>query len=156
MWNRKRQEKTSPYELKRMSRSDVSEVLEIEKASFSEPWPAEVFKNDLSSDRVCQLVAKEGDQVVGYLVAFIRGPEFHIANVAVRSEHRRLGIGKSLLSQALKDGKEKNCTTAVLDVRESNLGAIRLYSSFGFELAGRRPHYYRLPPEDALVMSRPL
>jgi ribosomal-protein-alanine N-acetyltransferase len=38
-------------------------------------------------------------------------------------------------------------------VRESNVAAQTLYRDFGFDQAGRRPHYYIDNNEDALIMS---
>ena len=42
-----------------------------------------------------------------------------------------------------------------LEVRVSNGAAQALYRSFGFEIVGRRPHYYTDDGEDALVMTTP-
>jgi ribosomal-protein-alanine N-acetyltransferase len=39
-----------------------------------------------------------------------------------------------------------------LEVRAGSIGAIALYSSVGFVVAGRRRDYYREPVEDALLM----
>jgi ribosomal-protein-alanine N-acetyltransferase len=41
----------------------------------------------------------------------------------------------------------------LLEVRERNQEAQHLYHLFGFEVAGRRPHYYRDNQEDALLMT---
>ena len=40
-----------------------------------------------------------------------------------------------------------------LEVRESNLPAIRLYEKLGFQVVGRRKNYYREEHEDALLMT---
>ena len=39
-----------------------------------------------------------------------------------------------------------------LEVRESNHAAQALYLRHGFRPVGQRPHYYRNPLEDALVL----
>ena len=41
-----------------------------------------------------------------------------------------------------------------LEVRESNVGAIRLYENAGFRVCGTRPAYYSEPCESGIVMSR--
>ncbi len=61
-----------------------------------------------------------------------------------------------LLGAALGAAAGRGATGAVLEVRASNLAAQALYARFGFRVAGRRKNYYRDPPEDALVMTRPL
>jgi ribosomal-protein-alanine N-acetyltransferase len=43
-----------------------------------------------------------------------------------------------------------------LEVRESNQAAIAFYSKHGFAKMGRRPSYYRVPDEAAIVMEKKL
>ena len=45
---------------------------------------------------------------------------------------------------------------AYLEVRESNDAALALYGGQGFKPVAVRPHYYRSPPEDALVLRSPI
>ena len=40
-------------------------------------------------------------------------------------------------------------------MRPSNRAAQALYGAFGFEIVGRRPHYYTDDGEDALIMTTP-
>ena len=41
-----------------------------------------------------------------------------------------------------------------LEVRKSNLPAIKLYEKAGFENMGIRPRFYTEPEEDAVIMTR--
>ncbi len=59
---------------------------------------------------------------------------------------------RKLLTEARRDG----ATSVILEVRESNRPAVRLYESIGFRLEGRRNKYYRDPTEDALLLRIPL
>ena len=43
-------------------------------------------------------------------------------------------------------------TSMTLEVRLSNIAAIKLYEKFGFVSVGKRPNYYMMPSEDALIM----
>ncbi|HJL63885.1 MAG TPA: GNAT family N-acetyltransferase, partial [Candidatus Marinimicrobia bacterium] len=64
-------------------------------------------------------------------------------------QHR--GYGKKLLQYTLSElGTE---TDVFLEVRESNLPAIKLYSEFNFEEIGVREHYYS-DGEDAIIMHK--
>jgi ribosomal-protein-alanine N-acetyltransferase len=47
---------------------------------------------------------------------------------------------------------EKGVTEIFLEVRETNVGAIRLYERLGFEEVGIRKNYYEKPKENALIM----
>jgi ribosomal-protein-alanine N-acetyltransferase len=89
-------------------------------------------------------------RVLGFLVARQTAPdEREILNVAVDPAERRRGVASALLREELR--REK--TQWFLEVRESNVGAIRLYERAGFRVAGRRESYYSDPPEPAIVMK---
>src|SRR5690242_11828801 len=94
------------------------------------------------SDDVAQLVSEGGRLVLlaewqrqpaAYLAAAQLGGALAIEELAVLPRFRRMGIGRALLSQALRDG-----SAAVLSVGEDDAGARALYGSLGFETAGRR------------------
>jgi ribosomal-protein-alanine N-acetyltransferase len=52
----------------------------------------------------------------------------------------------------LKKSRDRNLEWATLEVRVSNQTAIALYKSFGFQEIGRRPNYYEVTGEDALLL----
>lgn len=58
-----------------------------------------------------------------------------IQNLGVIPEYRGLGIGASLLLQALHGFKEHDLPKASLEVTSQNIGAIRLYQRLGFRIA---------------------
>ena len=134
-----------------MLSSDLPEVLAIENMCFSDPWPEFAFLQALANASCYLRVARDDGKVIGYLIGYMTGPEIHIANVAVSPRFRRQGVAKDLLSDVLGNA-DLGCTHAILDVREANEPAIRLYQGLGFRMIGRRPRYYRHPVEDALVM----
>lgn len=155
------------FEIIPMKESDLEEVLMIEASSFSFPWTKDMFLNEfLKSPISWCLVGKSQagksntagheEKVLGYICLWIIGDEMQIANVAVHPSWRRRGIGRGLLSYALKFGHSRRVRVVVLEVRFSNVGAQRLYRSLGFQAAGTRRGYYQSPPEDALVMARDL
>ncbi len=95
------------------------------------------------------LVAEDSD-ILGFLVTRQTAPgEREILNLAVDPSQRRRGVARKLLEAEL--GRQKN--QWFLEVRESNVGAIKLYQSAGFRVAGRRESYYRDPPETGIVMK---
>jgi ribosomal-protein-alanine N-acetyltransferase len=79
-----------------------------------------------------------------------------ILNLAVEPGGRRRGAGSSLLKEALRWGRARRAGKAHLEVRASNLAALKFYEHNGFASAGRRPRYYSAPIEDALLLSAPL
>jgi ribosomal-protein-alanine N-acetyltransferase len=98
-------------------------------------------------------VTEENGEVAGFIVARRVASDLEILNFAVRPECRNRGIGAALLRQALGWGATFHGEKAFLEVRASNLAALRFYEHNGFEMTGRRPRYYLSPIEDALVLT---
>jgi [ribosomal protein S18]-alanine N-acetyltransferase len=101
-------------------------------------------------------VDEQKDGVAGFIVTRRVGSELEILNFAVRPDLRNRGIGRALLEQALGRGSTFQGEKAFLEVRASNLAALRFYEHNGFQVTGRRPRYYSAPIEDALVLAAPL
>ncbi len=98
-------------------------------------------------------VAEEKTEVVGFIVGRRVASDLEILNFAVRPDGRNRGTGAALLHQALDWGATFHGEKAFLEVRASNLGALRFYEHNGFEVTGRRPRYYVAPIEDALILT---
>jgi len=71
----------------------------------------------------------------------------------VAPEQRRSGIGTRLIQEVLLRAEAGGATSVLLEVRESNFAARRLYEKLGFSEKGRRNDYYRDPQEDALLLQ---
>jgi ribosomal-protein-alanine N-acetyltransferase len=93
---------------------------------------------------------------IGFLVAQNCGPEWELENIAVLPDCRRRGVGLGLMAALLAQARGLRAERILLEVRESNEAAIRLYEVSGFEMLARRRDYYRNPPEDALIMVQSL
>ena len=140
-------------ELRRMCDADIDTILVIENDSFAAPWPRSAFELALTAPELLCLVAHAGS-VAGYLIACPDRRDALIANVAVASDHRRLGFGQRLIETALRWAEKRGANSCRLDVRMSNTAAQRLYERLGFHSAGVRRGYYPTPREDALTMVR--
>ncbi len=143
--------------IKNMEKSDLPQVMEIEKRTFSTAWSEESFLRDLRDDFFSiYLSAYYDDQLVGYIGAWLVVDEIHITNLAVAKKYRNRRIGTKLIKELLKRGKKMGMKQAVLEVRISNQAAINLYNKLGFEKITTRPDYYRDTGEDALIMGKEL
>lgn len=139
-----------------MRLDDVSAVHEIERLSFSTPWPAYAFEQELRGNRLARyVVARAGERVVGFAGVWLMVDEAHITTFGVHPEWRRQGIGRQLLLNLVDLGETLSARRMTLEVRVSNEPAQALYRSFGFQVVGRRPRYYTDDGEDALVMTTP-
>ena len=133
-----------------MAQEHISAVAVIEKICFAHPWSVADLEKQLTLDTSRFVVAKSGEKVVGYMGLQIFSAEGYVTNVAVLPEYRRQGIGRLLLSEEMKN----DMAFISLEVRESNLPAIRLYESVGFVSQGVRPKFYTSPTENALIMTK--
>jgi putative acetyltransferase len=92
-------------------------------------------------------VAECGGEIVGRLsLARDTHPaSTHVADLGlmVAASHRRRGIGRTLLDQAVEWAREVGVEKLELHVFPHNEPAIRLYEQFGFEREGLRRAQYR-------------
>jgi ribosomal-protein-alanine N-acetyltransferase len=145
---------SSPAIIEPMRMDDVPAVLEIERLSFSSPWPAYAFEHELSANRLARYIVSRLDgRVVGFAGIWLMVDEAHITTFGVHPEHRRRGIGRRMLLRLAELAVELGAVRMTLEVRVSNTAAQALYGSFGFRIAGRRPNYYSDDGEDAFIMT---
>lgn len=142
-----------------MQLRDLQRVVAIDRLSFSMPWSERAFLYELGENPDSELFVAEvglpdGEmQVVGSIVIWVILDEAHIATISVHPDYRGLGISRGLIQAGLNAGVERGCQSATLEVRAGNLIAQALYRTFGFEIVGIRPRYYRDNDEDALIMT---
>ena len=136
-----------------MRRRHLRSVLRIEAQVYPRPWSLGLFMSELAlkNTRV-YLVAKVGNQVVGYAGLMITGSDGHVTTIAVDPEWQRQMIGTRLLLGLTTAAVDAGCTGLTLEVRVSNAGAQAMYREFGFAPAGVRKNYYTETNEDAIVM----
>ena len=149
------------FEVVQMCETDLIEVAEIEELASLSRWGFDTYRQELltNPDSVMLIARNLGPEtphrgVLGFLAAWIVADEMHINNIGTHPDFRRQGIGRALLSEALMEGKLRGAMFCILEVRISNLPAIEMYKSFGFDPVGRRGNYYTFPMEDALVMQK--
>lgn len=139
--------------IRKGTKEDIEAIYAIELESFSVPWSLESITKELENEMAYYVVAEEAGQVLGYAGLWDVVGEGQITNIAVRPSGRRKGIGKKLVEGLMAYGKEKGLEVLILEVRESNEAAIRLYSQAGFKDIGKRKNYYTKPTEDAILMA---
>jgi ribosomal-protein-alanine N-acetyltransferase len=151
--------------------SDLDAILALDRASDSAPhWPVSAYASILapSAESIQQryLVVAESPAsenstphpapLAGFAVALLHRVPPHITaeleDVIVAPDLRRKGIGRALCESAIHWVRAQSATEIALEVRAASTGAIALYSALGFRQSGRRPHYYRDPDDDAILM----
>jgi len=145
-----------------MSVRDIPAIEELEKRCFSAPWPGEVYRHELTSNRygsywVMRCASKSGEEtppILAYGGYWLMGQEAHIVTLATHPDYRRQGLGRRLLQSMIDKAVEAGANEITLEVRASNHAAQALYRSMGFVVVGVRKHYYHDNGEDAILMTR--
>jgi len=112
------------------------------------------------------IVAEENGEVVGYVMCRIETgiPNFkllgitkkgHVISIAVLPSHQREGIGYALMREAMQSMFDYNAKECYLEVRASNMPAVKLYEKMEFETTRTIRGYYA-DGEAAYVMARKL
>jgi ribosomal-protein-alanine N-acetyltransferase len=141
---------------------DIAQVIELERSSpTAAHWNEQQYRQALELGNggparhflVARASRSEESHLLGFLVARHLGPEWELENIVVGPDMRRRGIGACLLDALLSCAREANATAVLLEVRDSNFGARRLYEKAGFQKSGCRKAYYSDPPEDAILYT---
>ena len=134
------------------TKNDIAQIANIEKLCFSTPWSENAISESMSAGTHFYVIQKN-DIVAGYMGLSKISGEGYVTNIAILPEYRRQGLGRLLLQHVIEDSKS-DLEFISLEVRESNLPAISLYTSFGFEKAGLRKRFYTNPLENAIIMTK--
>ena len=137
-----------------MTADHVSQVAELEKICFSDPWSENSIAYELTNPLSLWLVAVEDERVAGYVGSQSVMGESDMMNVAVHPDFRRRGIAEQLVTELIALLADKGNHSLTLEVRASNAPAISLYEKLGFAQIGLRKNYYRNPKEDALILRK--
>ena len=139
---------------------DLGYVAALEAQIHASPWTIGNFRDALAAGYSTRVVERES-RIVAYGVLMLSPGEAQILNLSVVPDARREGLGRALLQHFVDDARRLRAEQIFLEVRTSNVRAIRLYASEGFVLVARRAGYYPdasggAVREDALVMRLPL
>ncbi len=170
--------------LRPMTRSDLRQVQRIERDAYGDAWPQTTFEQELNNGLAHYFVAVElppedgadaarpprgalaplrrlaalrrtNDPLLGFAGLWYTVDQLHLVTIAVAARHQHRGIARRMLLHCFALAEEAGLPAIALEVRASNERAIRVYESFGFRRAGRRPRYYANNGEDAIVMLTP-
>lgn len=141
--------------LRPMRAADLDVLLPYERTMFgSEAWSRESYLDELADTELrCYLVAESADGVLlgsGGLMTI--GETAQIVTVGVLPAARRRGLGRTLVRALIAEARRRGASEVLLEVREDNEAARRLYEGEGFTNLGRRRGYYDRGQVDAVTM----
>jgi len=135
-----------------MDLSDIAYVYKEELKIFGKSLGEKTLYNEvLYNDMSRYYIALVDGKRAGYVGSWLTLPNAEILNLFVSDRYRGLGIGKLLMFDVLKVCKEEKIELLTLEVRVSNIYAIKMYQDLGFEVSHVRKNYYG-DNEDAYLM----
>ncbi len=143
--------------LRPMLETDLPAIMEIELRCYEFPWSEKIYRDCLMVGYGCWVV-EYAQKVVGYGIMSAAAGEAHILNICISETYRRDGLGRHLFNHLVRLAEDHHVSSIFLEVRESNLGAYRLYEQEGFIDVGTRKNYYPAKEgrEDAIIMAKEL
>ena len=151
---------THPVRLREMTSADMAGIMSLEQDLFPEDaWTPEMFAAEFAQPptRRLYLVAEDGNTLIGYAgMMFTGGTQADVVTLAVRPARWGEGTGTALLMALVDEADKRGYEEVLLEVREDNPRARRLYLRHGFTEVGIRRGYYQPSGVDAVVMRKAL
>ena len=137
-------------------KKDLDDITKIESNCHLSPWTRKNFIDSFEAKNLFRVLRNEND-IIGYYIALFASDECQLLNITVKSELQKKGFGQLMLKNLFIDCRKADISNIFLEVRKSNLLAIRLYEKNGFNEIGIRNNYYKNKDkdtnEDAILMG---
>ncbi len=144
----------SVFQIMPMNEQHLDTLAEVDALCFTQPWTRGGLKAELSSDTACFAAAEQNGTAVGCAGMHCVCGECYIDKVSVHPDCRRQGIAQALVQYLIDYAVQNRAEFITLEVRQSNVPAIALYSKLGFKPVGIRKNFYTDLHEDAILMTR--
>ena len=141
--------------VREMKIDDLPQVLQIQKALAFQDWNERQFCAEIAAGYALCVVYEDaaqfninedprlrGDDILGYAIFHLMGPDSELLSIAANAPHQRAGIGTALLNAGLAHLDFAKGDKMFLEVREGNTKARRFYEKHGFEPYAERKKYY--------------
>lgn len=137
--------------------ADFSAAYDIEKASHAFPWKESIFFSNQGKNYLNLKLSYNGE-IAGFAITQIALDEATLMNVAIHPDWQRCGFARRLLHALMQELKKRSVVTMWLEVRVSNIAAIKLYNLLGFIKVSVRRNYYTRDKsrESAIIMATPI
>lgn len=132
--------------------TDCKTVIEFEEKCFEHPWSSNTIMEQLIDEDSFYMGMYKDCRMIGFGGYEKILEQGHITTIGISSEERNKGYGSLLLSFLEDDAKARGVEDMTLEVRESNICAIKMYEKNGYKAYGTRKNYYADNREDAIIM----
>ena len=122
--------------IRSMTQKDIDRVYEIELTAHRAPWSRQILSDCVLVGYDCRVLELEDDgvkSIEGYLISRYQLDVCHILTICIAPLQQGKKYGELLLKTLLAFANKPEINTVILEVRPSNLAALRLYEKLGFQ-----------------------
>jgi [ribosomal protein S18]-alanine N-acetyltransferase len=141
--------------LRPMRTADLDALMPFEQQMFGpEAWSRQAYLDELADTELRYYIVAEtaGRELLGTAGLLTIGETAQILTIGVLPAARRNGVGRLLVRTLIAEARRRRAGEVLLEVREDNHAAQRLYAAEGFTVLGKRRGYYEQGRVDAITM----
>jgi [ribosomal protein S18]-alanine N-acetyltransferase len=141
--------------INKLAYSDIQALTELELTSHSNGWSKANIQSALHSAHQHCYGGWQDKKLVGYVVVTQLLPDWELLNIVVAKSKQHMGLGRTLLEFVIEQARAENAQKILLELRQSNQAALKLYERFGFQVTAIRKNYYTRneTKENAILMQ---
>lgn len=141
--------------IRKMKKEDIGKVYKIENESFCDPWSLNLLEQEFLYNKLTEFYVYEKDlDIAGFIEAGFVMDESELKTIAVSKEFRNKKIATEMMKFYTDYCDNSGIKKISLEANVNNIGAIKLYTNFGFKIVSRRKNYYKITNDDAYIMIR--
>ena len=123
-------------------RKTAENLAEIEKSIFGTAWDSKVIKEKIDNRKFKYWIYEVENSIKGYLGIQFLEEEIEILGIGVNPGSRRKKMATELMDELVNYFEKSQYRKIILEVRESNAVAQKLYKKYGFNKISKRKKYY--------------
>lgn len=152
-------EMTSDVQIRLATVADAAAIAEMSKAYVEHAlpwsWTPERVESAISRQSTNVVVARRTGTLLGFGIMEYADTTAHLVLLAVRSDHRRAGLGNTLVDWLEKVARTAGITGIRVEARSDNEPALGLYRKRGYRVSANVPGMYS-GIEDGVRMEKAL
>jgi len=140
--------------LRELRWTDIGELAALERRLFPhDAWTEPTWWAELAGrPRRDYVVEEDAEGILGYAGLDVGSEVADVMTIAVAPRAQGRGLGRSLLEELVDRARARGAEYLMLEVRDDNLAARRLYEQAGFERLTTRRRYYQPGDVDAHIL----
>ena len=141
-----------------LTTQDIDAILPLENELYHKPLLKKDYEYELNENPFAyylKMIDKDSNEIMGYIGFWIKFEYAEITKVSIAKKYQGYKLSKLLMADAENRIRLAECENITLEVRVSNIVAINLYKSCGFNIVATRKKYYE-NGEDAYLMLKEL